>query len=507
MKAIEQLIQFRQWLEKADDNSLDAFASQNQHLVLHFAEMWQRFSAEIPRSHSMPIVKPSEITPIQPKVLSQNLPNAKQDETYLVKVENYVVNEVIFGTECGLSWDKTQQHIAGVPTISGDVQLTFLLEEGSSVQASLFINPNPKRLWNNIPSDRNTRFWKADCARDYISTPNGCLLAARQRGRSHAHKGTCCDDDFMIAYHQDTGIYLLAVSDGAGSAEFSRQGSKVAVEAVKDKIWELLDLEEKSYKNLPHFLEQEKQKVITDALLTQAVKEAYYVQEKVARDADIPLKSLACTLLIALTLPQQDGRWLTVCYWVGDGAAAIFDPALSQVKLLGEVDSGQYSGETQFLTATEAHAEQVIARIRSYSQDYPPLLMLMTDGVSDPKFQTDAKLQTAEAWQQLWQELAEPLQEEDPALALENWLDFFSKGEHDDRTLAMFIPTSVVRQFVKNSENVTACPEQKVEGEAQAELQAVTNSAEFAQHLERENPLSEGISLIKESDNEEPCNE
>lgn len=65
----------------------------------------------------------------------------------------------------------------------------------------------------------------------------------------------------------------------------------------------------------------------------------------------------------------------------------------------------------------------------------------MTDGVSDPKFETDANLAKAEYWRNLWLELQTPLSDEnDPALALQTWLGFWSAGNHDDRTLALFLP-------------------------------------------------------------------
>ena len=67
----------------------------------------------------------------------------------------------------------------------------------------------------------------------------------------------------------------------------------------------------------------------------------------------------------------------------------------------------------------------------------------MTDGVSDPKFHTDIQLNSFEAWEKFWFELHMPLQSQKPEKSLEEWLDFFSKGEHDDRTLAMFVPQSV----------------------------------------------------------------
>ena len=189
---------------------------------------------------------------------------------------------------------------------------------------------------------------------------------------------------------------------------------------------------------------------------------------------------------------------------MGDGAAAIFDPAIQKIKLLGEVDSGQYSGETQFLTLAEANAEKITARIYTDIRDYPPILILMTDGVSDPKFHSDVQLNTFEAWQIFWQELREPLQKEQPEKALEEWLDFFSKGEHDDRTLAIFIPqsewqgmtyTSMTNEILKEESTIVN----------EIVLQTAENNQEFANEKVRtlnitQNNETKTITLQKASD-------
>ena len=189
---------------------------------------------------------------------------------------------------------------------------------------------------------------------------------------------------------------------------------------------------------------------------------------------------------------------------MGDGAAAIFDPAIQKIKLLGEVDSGQYSGETQFLTLAEANAEKITARIYTDIRDYPPILILMTDGVSDPKFHSDVQLNTFETWQIFWQELREPLQKEQPEKALEEWLDFFSKGEHDDRTLAMFIPQSEWQGMTYTSmSNEILKEESTIVNEIV--LQAAENNQEFANEKVRtlnitQNNETKTITLQKASD-------
>lgn len=61
----------------------------------------------------------------------------------------------------------------------------------------------------------------------------------------------------------------------------------------------------------------------------------------------------------------------------------------------------------------------------------------MTDGISDPRFETDAGLENQQKWQALWQEIEPHLQQEQPEQALLEWSAFFSAGHHDDRTLAI----------------------------------------------------------------------
>jgi hypothetical protein len=66
-------------------------------------------------------------------------------------------------------------------------------------------------------------------------------------------------------------------------------------------------------------------------------------------------------------------------------------------------------------------------------------LVLMTDGISDPLFETDNDLRQLGCWDSFWQQI-EPLLSENPELSaqqLTEWLDFWSPGNHDDRTLAL----------------------------------------------------------------------
>lgn len=381
----------------------------------------------------------------RPKPLQDtfSLPNANKGKPYEAPLPAEVEILQIKPVDIGLLWDRETHKISGTPKYSASVFIQYRYWESkdifTDIAKTIFVNPDPKDLWENIPSNQNDRFAKPDQAKHNLTTNEGILIAARVRGRSHAHKGLFCDDDFALYYDESSRVHLLAVSDGAGSAEFSRLGSQVAVHAVRDTVKEFLTHPEKNFCKLP-VLDIQQQEDVLKSLLEQAAYAACAEQNKVATQNGLALKSLSCTLLVVLTMPAQDGRWLSAAYWVGDGAAALWLPQSQKVILLGEADSGAYSGETRFLSPQEVQPEQLQKRLQTRYTEQKPTVMVMTDGVSDAKFETESRLAQDEEWQKLWDELQEPLAANDSVQALIDWLDFWSPGNHDDRTLALFIP-------------------------------------------------------------------
>ena len=107
---------------------------------------------------------------------------------------------------------------------------------------------------------------------------------------------------------------------------------------------------------------------------------------------------------------------------------------------MGEPDEGEYGGQTRFLTMPEvfSDASALYRRLRFRLVDDFSALFLMTDGVSDPKFETTNNLKNAEKWDALWDELTAAKALTNAAeskQALLEWLGFPSPGNHDDRTL------------------------------------------------------------------------
>jgi serine/threonine protein phosphatase PrpC len=116
--------------------------------------------------------------------------------------------------------------------------------------------------------------------------------------------------------------------------------------------------------------------------------------------------------------------------------------------LLGLPDSGEFSGQTRFLTMNEIFADNdYIKRIKYKIVDRNCKLILMTDGITDAKFQTDSALEKNEVWNSFINDL-EGINDESIAIDFEGdvkmaeeslmkWMDFWSPGNHDDRTLAI----------------------------------------------------------------------
>ena len=72
----------------------------------------------------------------------------------------------------------------------------------------------------------------------------------------------------------------------------------------------------------------------------------------------------------------------------------------------------------------------------------------MTDGITDPKFETDSELANPERWRNFWNnDLTKEVDfsRNNNTLKKEflDWMDFWSRGNHDDRTLAVLLPKDI----------------------------------------------------------------
>ncbi|AOR62340.1 PP2C family serine/threonine-protein phosphatase [Pectobacterium wasabiae] len=354
------------------------------------------------------------------------------------------VQEVVFSEAIGLHFDRETAALVGVPTRSGDWEIAVHWSCGTATvgvtKVLLIVNPDPRSLWKIIDPPADDRYFKANMAQQAIRQPGVNIIAASRRGRSHEHIGTFRDDDYFIAHDNDSGWSVLLVADGAGSAKNSRQGSRLVTAVVGDYLARQLAGESASgLKRAIADWTPEDQREVGTFFVSQFHKAAQLAVHKIhgeALETNESIKSYSTTLLATVALRTDDGLF-AASFWLGDGAIAAYGPA-GKVRLLGMPDSGEYAGQTRFLDQDAVQDPQFSKRVIIGKWSEISHLILMTDGVSDPYFETDNGLQNAAKWDALIADIASCLNDsEQAAEQLTEWLNFFSPGNHDDRTIVV----------------------------------------------------------------------
>lgn len=341
-------------------------------------------------------------------------------------------------------------NIKGTPSADTQGEHSFPLDytyDNESVHRKklvLLVNSDPKSLWKEIEPSANLPYPKPHKATQQIDGKDYKIIAASRRGRSHAHEGTFRDDDFAIVANAN-GWDILIVADGAGSAEFSRQGSHLACEVgikfLEEKINELLEPKfAELMKNAATETGAKEIKNVLYQVLCGAAFAAYKRIEQEAKDKEKALKDFSTTFLTAIVRRFEGGTFVAA-FGIGDGAIGVFHG--NSVELMNIPDGGEFSGQTRFLTMRELIGDggEMLRRVKFGVFKNFSSLMLMTDGISDPKFGTDNNLLSAEKWHEFGKDLVSELdfnqKNENAAEQLYEWMDFWSQGEHDDRTLAI----------------------------------------------------------------------
>ncbi len=401
---------------------------------------------------------------------SITIPNGTVGKNYSAKIEiqkwkwhdiDYLAFEGL--TEIGLEYSPANEWISGIPIQSGDlkIQMKFRIRgeaddsELHRKTISLVINPDPKSLWKNIESNKEAPYWKADNVAETSSLGDRHIVIASKRGRSHANVGSFRDDDFAYKHFEDTGWSIVTVADGAGSAKLSRQGSKLACQKTVEFFEnhfskELLDemqlfFDSEETKNLIGFPDELNLKIIKE--LYQISRFVYTEITNFATKTENPLKDFHSTLIFCLFKKIPAGYAL-LTFGVGDCPIVLLDREISDTRLLNWLDVGEYGGGTRFITMPEIFSSDKLQTrfkatiIRDFSY-----LFLMTDGIYDPKFVVEANLEKIENWKEFLSDLdgnneegvKVDLRTDNTQIAdqLANWLDFWSAGNHDDRTLAI----------------------------------------------------------------------
>jgi serine/threonine protein phosphatase PrpC len=157
---------------------------------------------------------------------------------------------------------------------------------------------------------------------------------------------------------------------------------------------------------------------------------------------------LHSTLIFTLFKKYEFG-YLIQSFGVGDCPIAIMNIDKTETTLLNWLDVGEYGGGTRFITQPDIFQKQEVMITRfnlKIIKDFS-YLFLMTDGIYDAKFVVEANLEKHEKWTEFLEDLDGKNDESNKvefskdnseiANQLSKWMDFWSAGNHDDRTLAI----------------------------------------------------------------------
>lgn len=379
------------------------------------------------------------------------IPNARAGEYFSSPVaialddgQLATIRDIVFPRDIGLSYEKEHQLLTGTPTESGDFELSVLWSCASHDECKeklLFVvNPDPRSLWKVIDPPADAPYPKVHLDSAGLVRDNIRIAAASRRGRSHEHAGSFRDDDFYINHCQETGWSVMLVADGAGSAVNSREGSRIAVRTAGDYLFrQLSGMKGIHLGEHIRAWEGSDQQATINAMLhhfKQAATLAVNSIQNEAICAEQPVKTYSTTLLATVAL-RTDKELFAAAFWLGDGAIGAYSPS-GKIRILGNPDSGEYAGQTRFLDQSIIADPTFTGRISVGKWNDVSHLILMTDGVSDPLFETDNGLRSDEKWTRLVNELTPALTEASNAPEmLGEWLNFFSTGNHDDRTIAV----------------------------------------------------------------------
>ena len=67
----------------------------------------------------------------------------------------------------------------------------------------------------------------------------------------------------------------------------------------------------------------------------------------------------------------------------------------------------------------------------------------MSDGITDPKFPTEVVFGDPNRWREFWRDFTGAIDlqaSRDTEAQFMQWMDFWSPGNHDDRTLVVLVP-------------------------------------------------------------------
>ncbi|MFZ1963528.1 MAG: PP2C family serine/threonine-protein phosphatase [Roseiarcus sp.] len=191
------------------------------------------------------------------------------------------------------------------------------------------------------------------------------VAGASVAGFSHQTDGTPCQDAHAITT-SPSGWLIAAVSDGAGSAPRSAEGSRLFSDEVVAQLTTRLREIDLSELHCPD--ENTVRTWIEDAVESVRTRLA-----EIATASNGSLGEFHATLLGVVAGPKAG-----VFFHVGDGAACATNLDDSSRSVVSKPENGEYANETYFVTQDDWRDH---LRLTSFNSQYN-LIALMSDGVT-----------------------------------------------------------------------------------------------------------------------------
>lgn len=167
------------------------------------------------------------------------------------------------------------------------------------------------------------------------------VMRTSVQGTSHAKIGQPCQDSSSVGENAPAGVLVAAVADGAGSAELSADGSRIAACAATKSATGLL-------RQHVHPLYEG----VLEEILQESVRAARKELEAESHRQKKPLRDFATTLIVAICAPE-----ITGAAQIGDGAMITAGAGISTdddssgYTLFSAPQRGEYANATNFITS------------------------------------------------------------------------------------------------------------------------------------------------------------
>jgi hypothetical protein len=246
------------------------------------------------------------------------------------------------------------------------------------------------------------------------------VVGAAVAGESHLKNGLPCQDyqSSVVLPSGDGQALLIALADGAGSAEYSDLGARLAVEAALEVLGKDL--------TAPHSPQLD-----FDRSMRSAFENAQQALFELAAEDNIPARSLATTLTCVAAL---DG--FLIVGQLGDGSV-IVQTGEEELQAVTQPQRGEYANETYFLVQEDA-----LEHLQVQVLHYPVRrLAVLSDGLIRLALQMPANLPHVPFFKPLFAFAASVKDSETAAVQLASFLssERVSARTDDDKSLVLAV--------------------------------------------------------------------